>query len=148
MDSFSKKLLTELEQMQQQTGRILRSMSLPRMMPMESAGWQPPADIYESETDIYVYIELAGAVSDSLRVVVDGRRLRVSGQRQLPPQTSIACIHQLELELGPFQRTLNLPEPVEVDRVESTYANGILMVVLPKRVRKERVQIRITPGGM
>ena len=146
MDPFSIKLLEELEQMQQQTGRILRSMSLPRMMPMEAEGWQPAVDIYESETSVYVYAELAGVVNDSLRVTVDGKRLAISGLRQLPPQPSIACIHQLEIELGTFRRTLNLPSLVEVERVESTYANGILIVSLTKRIRRGKVQIQITPG--
>jgi len=146
MDPFSKKLLEELEQMQQHTGRILRSMSLSRMMPMETDGWQPAVDIYEAEAYVYVYAELAGAVSDSLRVTVDGQQLRISGVRQLPPHQSIACIHQLEIELGAFQRTLPLPSAVEIEGVESAYSNGILMVTLPKRTRKGRVTIRITPG--
>jgi len=146
MDPFSRKLLEELEQMQQHTGRILRSMSLSRMMPMESDGWQPAVDIYEAENHIYVYAELAGVVGDSLRVTVDGQQLRISGSRQLPPHQSIACIHQLEIELGTFQRTLTLPSAVELEGVESTYTNGILVVTLPKRIRKGKVKIRITPG--
>lgn len=146
MDPFSKKLLEELEQMQQHTGRILRSMSLTRMMPMETVGWQPAVDVYEAERAVYVYAELAGVTTESLRVTVDGQQLRISGVRQLPPHQSIACIHQLEIELGEFQRTLTLPSAVEIDGVESTYTNGILMVTLPKRVKKGRVSIRITPG--
>lgn len=146
MDPFSKKLLEELEQMQQHTGRILRSMSLSRMMPMDAEGWQPAVDIYEAETHVYVYAELAGAVSETLRVTVDGQQLLISGVRQLPPHQSIACIHQLEIELGAFQRSLPLPSAVEVDGVKSTYANGILAVTLPKQIRKCKVTIRITPG--
>ena len=146
MDPFSKKLLEELEQMQQHTGRILRSMSLSRMMPMEADGWQPAVDMYEAENVLYVYAELAGVVSDTLQVTVDGQQLRISGLRQLPPHQSIACIHQLEIELGSFQRTLPLPSAVEVEGVESTYTNGILVVTLPKQTRKGRVTIRITPG--
>lgn len=146
MDRFSKKLLEELEQMQQHTGRILRSMSLSRMMPLESDGWQPPVDIYEADGFIHVYAELAGVVSDSLRVTVDGLQLKISGVRQLPTHRSIACIHQLEIELGNFQRTLTLPAAVEVEGVESSYNNGILLVTLPKQSRKGRVTIRVTPG--
>lgn len=146
MDPFSKKLLEELEQMQQHTGRILRTMSLPRMMPMDAGGWQPAVDIYEAESSIFVYAELAGALADSLKVTVDGQQLGISGLRQLPAHQSIACIHQLEIELGHFQRTLTLPSAVEMEGVESTYVNGMLMVTLPKRVRKGKVTIRITPG--
>lgn len=146
MDPFSKKLLEELELMQQHTGRIFRSMSLPRMMPMDAGAWQPAVDIYEAEESIFVYAELAGVVGESLKVTVDGQQLGISGVRQLPAHKAIACIHQLEIELGGFQRTLALPAAVEVERVESTYANGMLMVTLPKRTRKGKVTIRITPG--
>nr|WP_320009841.1 Hsp20/alpha crystallin family protein [uncultured Desulfobulbus sp.] len=146
MDPFSKKLLKELEQMQQHTGRILRTMSLPRMMSTDGGGWQPAVDIYEAEDSIYVHAELAGVVTESLKVTVDGQRISISGLRQLPDHQSIACIHQLEIELGAFQRTLTLPAAVEVEAVESTYVNGMLMVTLPKRVRKGKVTIRITPG--
>ena len=147
MDPFSKKLLEELEQMQQHTGRILRSMSLSRMMPLESGGWQPAVDIYEAEDSIHVYADLAGADSDSLQVTVAGQRLRIGGNRRLPPHQSIACIHQLEIELGEFERTVTLPAEVEVERVRSTYTNGILVVSLPKKMRKGKVSIRITPGA-
>jgi len=79
-------------------------------------------------------------------VTVDGQQLRISGVRQLPAHQSIACIHQLEIELGGFQRTLPLPSAVEVEGVKSAYTNGILAVTLPKQTRKGRVMIRITPG--
>lgn len=146
MDPFSKKMLEELEQMQQHTGRILRSMSLSRMMPLESGGWQPAVDIYEAESKIFVYADLAGISSESLRVTATEQQLQISGVRELPAHASIACIHQLEIELGTFQRIVPLPTAVDVDRIESTYANGILLVTLPKRMKKGRITIRINPG--
>ena len=146
MDPFSKKLLEELEQMQQ-TGRILRAMSLTRMMPLESGGWQPPMDIYEADDRIFVYADVAGIAGDSLRVTVTDQQLQVSGVRELPTSESIACIHPLEIELGAFQRTVTLPAVVDVDRVQSVYAGGILAVTLPKRARKGKVTISITPGA-
>ncbi|MBM9537638.1 Hsp20/alpha crystallin family protein [Desulfobulbus alkaliphilus] len=147
MDPFRKRLLEELEHMQQQhTGRILRGMSLLRMMPLVSEGWQPAADMYEAGDYIHVYFDLAGVAGDTLGVTVDGRHLHISGHRELPTHHAIACIHQLEIELGAFQRTVLLPAAVDVEGVESTYSNGILMVTLPKKSRKGKVSIRIMSG--
>ncbi len=146
MDPFSKKILKELEQMQQQTGRMLRNMSISRMMPMESGSWQPPVDIYEAENEVYVYVDIAGVEQDDLDVSVDEHRLKISGSRQLPTQKSIACIHQLEIELGAFERVISLPSVIDVDKVDSRYIHGILVVTLPKRQKKGKVKIRITPG--
>jgi HSP20 family protein len=147
MDPFSRKMLEELEQMRQDTGRILRSMSLSRMMPTETEGWNPPVDIYESEKHLYVYAAMSGVLAESLRVTVADQRLFISGTRQLPAHPAIASIHQLEIELGNFQRTLILPSPVEIEGVESSYVNGILLVTLPKQISKGQVSIRIRHGA-
>lgn len=132
--------------MQERTGRMLRNMSMARMLSLDSGTWQPPADIYESEEEYYVYFDLAGADSQSFSVVVDGHQLRVQGRRQLPPHKSIACIHQLEIELGPFDRTVNLPGTVNIEAVSSTYVNGILTVTLPKKQSRDKIHIEISLG--
>ena len=143
MDSLSRKLMKELEEMQQQTGRMLRNMSLARMMSMESSQWQPAIDVYESDDEFIVYCDLAGTDSESFSVVVDESHVRISGKRQLPRHATIACVHQLEIELGLFNRTVTLPGVVDVDNVKSVYTNGILTVSLPKKQNRGRVNITI-----
>ncbi len=145
MDPFSKKLIAELEEMER-TGRMLRNMSLARMMPYKSGSWQPAVDVYESEGELYLYVDLAGVKKDSMAVVADERQVRIKGLRRLPPQPSIACIHQLEIELGPFERTITLPAVVDANRVSSVFSDGILVITLPKRKKAGKVRIRIIPG--
>ena len=145
MDSFSKKMIAELEEIEQ-VGRRLRNMSLARMMPYKSGSWQPPVDVYEAEEELYLYVDLAGVNKDSLALIVDEQQIRIKGVRQLPPQSSIACVHQLEIELGFFDRTVSLPATVDVDLVSSVYTEGILVVTLPKRKKICKVQIRIISG--
>ena len=146
MDSLSKKLMKELEAMQQQTGRMLRSMSLSRSMSFESGQWQPALDVYESSNEIIIYCELAGTDKDSFSVVVDETQVRIAGVRQLPKHEAIACIHQLEIELGPFSRAVSLPCQIDVDNVSSVYTNGILKITLPKKQSKGKVNISISSG--
>ena len=147
MDPLSRKLLKEMEEMQQRTGRMLRNMSISRMLNMESGTALPPMDIYESDREYFVYADLAGVDAQSFSVVVDGHQLRIHGKRHLPPHKDIACVHQLEIEVGGFDRTVNLPGAVDVEQVTSAYINGILRITLPKRVARGRVNIAITNGG-
>jgi len=147
MDPLSRKLMKELEEMQKQTGRMLRNMSLARMMSLESGQWQPAMDIYETDREYVVYCDIAGVESNSFSVVVDDMRLRISGKRELPKHDAIACVHQLEIELGQFSKTLTLPGPVEVEQVRSVYTNGILGIFLPKRQGRGRINVTITSGG-
>ena len=146
MDSLNKKLLKELEEMQLQTGRMLRNMSITRMISPGSVCWNPPVDIYESEGEYSVYVELAGADRNTLAVIAGENQLRFYGTRQLPPKKSIDCVHQLEIELGSFDRTVTLPAGIDVDHVSSTYTDGILTIVLPKKLRKNKVNITISTG--
>ena len=79
-------------------------------------------------------------------MIAGEHQLRVSGNRQLPAQGSIACVHQLEIELGRFERTVTLPSVVDVDQADSSYSDGILMITLPKRQKKGRIQIQVHEG--
>jgi HSP20 family protein len=145
MDPFSKKLMRELEEMER-AGRMMRNMSLARRMPYLSGNWQPPVDVYEAEDVFYLYVDLAGINREALDVLADEHQVRIKGTRTLPPESSIACVHQLEIEMGPFERTVALPATVDVNGVSSVYTDGILVITLPKRKERGKVQIRISPG--
>ena len=146
MDSLSMKLLKELEEMQMHTGRMFRNMSLARMMSPESGNANPAIDIYESEDEFCVYVDVAGAEKKSLSVIAGENQVRIHGRRHLPARQSIDCVHQLEIELGSFDRTVSLSATVEIDQVTSAYIDGILTVVLPKQKRRSKVNIIISIG--
>ncbi|MDH3347436.1 MAG: Hsp20/alpha crystallin family protein [Desulfobulbaceae bacterium] len=143
MDLLSKRLFKELEEMQQQTGKMLRNMSFAKMGPFETGSQGPPANIYETDADIHVYFDLAGADNDSLTVLAEESKLTVKGRREIPGKYAIVCIHQLELELGEFSRTVDLPSATDVDHVTSVFHNGILAVHLPKKQPREKIQISV-----
>jgi HSP20 family protein len=128
------------------TGRMLRNMSFARMIRIDPGLWQPPVDIYESGDEITVYCDLAGVMKDSLELLVEEHQLHISGRRQLPRTRPLVCIHQLEIEMGAFARTVVLPVPINVDQVISSYLDGILVVSLKKRVESQII-VRIRVEG-
>ncbi len=144
MAPLSRKLFREIQEMQLQTGRMLRNMSFTRMVKVESGLWQPPVDIYESDEEITVYCDLAGVMKDSLELLVEEHQLHISGRRQLPRTPVVVRIHQLEIELGAFARTVALPAIIDVEQVSYSYLDGILVVSLKKRVASQIiVRIRV-----
>lgn len=146
MALIGKKLFREIQEMQTQTGRMLRNMSFTRMVRIESGLWQPPVDIYESEEEITVYCDIAGVVKDSLELLVEEHQVHISGKRQLPRRQAVVCIHQLEIELGAFARTVALPVTIDVEQVSSSYFDGILVISLKKRVENQII-VRIRVEG-
>jgi len=146
MAPIGRKLVREIQEMQLQTGRMLRNMSFTRMVKIESGLWQPPVDIYESDEEITVYCDVAGVMKDSLELLVEEHQLHISGRRQLPGTQAVVRIHQLEIELGAFARTVALPAIIDVEQVSSSYLDGILVVSLKKRVASQII-VRIRVEG-
>jgi HSP20 family protein len=116
------------------------------MVRIESGPWQPPVDIYESDEDITVYCDLAGVMKDSLELLVEEHQVHISGRRQLPRTQAVVRIHQLEIELGDFARTVALPMAIDVEQVSSSCFDGILIVSLKKRVANQII-VRIRVEG-
>lgn len=96
------------------------------------AGWHPPADVCETETEVHLYIEVAGMNPDTLDLRVERDRLILQGERKRPHGPGEAY-HQTEILMGAFHRTFNLSSNVDPDGIQAKYANGMLEIVLPKR---------------
>ena len=94
--------------------------------------WQPDVDIFETETELVVRVEIAGVRSQDLNVKVDGQILRISGIRLAPEGFQVRRLHQMEIACGPFERRLRIPIPFDRNAVTAQVADGFLNVVLPK----------------
>lgn len=70
--------------------------------------WEPPADVFETETEIVVCIALPGAARDSIRVEIGPTGLLVSADRSLPPELATMRVRRLEIPYGRFERRIEL----------------------------------------
>lgn len=143
MDYLKKGPPKDFFDIEKRLGRMMRNMSLIRMSPLEKNGWFPAADIYESDQEIIVYMDVSGVNPQTLSVIAEETALTVSGERNIKVDTNIKSIHQLEIERGVFKRTLTLPSPIDVSATTSTSKNGFLIVQLPKQKKKGKIEIAV-----
>jgi HSP20 family protein len=133
MDDFDRKIFEEFKELERQLGRMLRSSSLSRALPMTSSdGWQPAVDVYETKDDIIVLMDTAGIDMNNLAITAEKKRIIVEGMRNLPKRGNVCCIHQLEIEMGYFKRTINFPVAVMHSEPVFSCQNGILEIRLSK----------------
>jgi HSP20 family protein len=110
-------------------------------------GWRPNVDCvrtYDPGALQFIF-ELAGIDPTDIRIDATPATLSVRGVRRRPVEAR--RVLQLELEIGPFERHLQLPEEVDVERATATYEHGLLTIVLPVAVRPPRavtVPIEVT----
>ena len=93
--------------------------------------WRPPTDVYETDEQIVVQVEIPGVESASFSVSLNERRLSVSGTR-VDPGPERRAYHQMEVHFGEFRSDVELPGPIDETHIEVEYCDGFLRLNLPK----------------
>jgi len=99
--------------------------------------WRPAVNLCEHETFYCIVVELAGMKATDIDLRAEEGLLVLSGERFLPEnkeEPGSVRLHLMEIDHGRFQRAIELPENVDIDRIEAFYRNGYLWVRIPKTV--------------
>ncbi len=100
-------------------------------------GFEPPTDLYETDDEVVVRMEIAGLKTDTahLSIAVQDQVLTIAGTREDPAAGQRRKYDQIEIFTGPFFRTLSLPCEVDEPGAAASYDDGFLVIVLPKLIR-------------
>ena len=102
--------------------------------------WHPPTDVYETDSNVMVKIEVAGVQEEELVVRLQERVLTVRGHRGDP--AAKLSYQQMEISYGEFCSEVTLPCDVDETGVEASYDKGFLYIQLPKQRLQHKVPIR------
>ncbi|MEP7287976.1 MAG: Hsp20/alpha crystallin family protein [Chloroflexota bacterium] len=105
----------------------------------QSHVWRPPTDVFELEDRLVVMVEIGGMRDGEFSVVLQDRRLTISGVRRRAAHEQLA-FHQMEVRYGEFRTEISLPWPVQRTGVSATYREGFLKVELP-HAPNQQIQI-------
>lgn len=101
-------------------------------------GWKPSVNLYESEDEFIICVDLAGMKPAQIDVHTEGNTMVIRGDRPMPHQQTggTISVHQMEIDWGPFERQIEIPEGVEHEEIGANYKDGFLWVVLPRRISR------------
>jgi HSP20 family protein len=152
MVQFRRDWLTRLDMMQQEMDRLLGHLagSKPPQGRFSPSAWEPAMDVFESDGEIVVAIELAGVRESDIEMTVDRDTFTIRGFRRKSSRTSgNRAYYQMEIASGPFRRSIKLRAPIDTAKMRASYEDGLVEVVLPKagakRIQTLRIQAR-KPG--
>jgi HSP20 family protein len=92
---------------------------------------RPQIDVFRTENPpaLTLVVEIPGADPDAMKIVLDGRRLLIAGERERPRVEG--QWYRSEIEYGPFEREVSLAFDVNVEEASASYRRGLLRIVLP-----------------
>lgn len=110
--------------------------------------WCPPTDVFETENDIFIKMEIAGMRLENISVVLDEDRITVSGFREDTTKGKRIRFRQMEVKYTRFNRQFLIPSSANGEDVEALYSEGFLTVRIGKRTAPGKktppVKIRIS----
>jgi HSP20 family protein len=92
-------------------------------------GW-PKIEATEDDKALRITAELPGVDEKDVEVVLDNDVLTIRGEKKSAIEDKDR--HYSECYYGRFERLIPLPAAIEEDKLEATFKNGVLSVVLPK----------------
>ncbi|HAL47160.1 MAG: heat-shock protein Hsp20 [Chloroflexi bacterium] len=111
----------------------------PRARVEHGDSWSLPVDVTQDDDTVIVRASLPGFKAEDINVSVDDGVLLISGETEASSEQDSDGYLLRERRSGKFRRALKLPETVDADKAESTYADGVITITLPKtEVRKAR----------
>jgi len=108
-----------------------------------NGSYRPAADAWESADAVVVELALPGADPNSVEVTYEQDSLTVSGT--LPERDADQTWVLRERPRGGFQRRFALNTPIEVEKAEATFKDGVLTLRLPKSeaTKPRKINVRM-----
>jgi HSP20 family protein len=138
----------ELAQLQDRVNRLFQETGTgSREEGFTTSSFVPAVDIYETEHNIVLQMEVPGIDQKDLDIRIENNTITVRGERKFSKEVKEENFHRVERRYGAFQRSFSLPNTVNTENVAADYESGILKVTLAKRAEAKPKQIKVNVGG-
>jgi HSP20 family protein len=145
--------LREFTALQNEMGRLLGQMwGTPGGVGAGNgpSSWLPALDVWETEDELVLALDLPGIEEDKVNVEVDDGVLTVSGQRDRTVEVKDEHFARFERRYGTFSRSVTLPQGIDEGKIAAEFTNGVLQIHVPKPEERKpkRIQIGDNPGAI
>lgn len=92
----------------------------------------PPMDLVEGEKAFELTAEMPGVAEKDIEVKVVADVLTIKGKTEEAKEEKNEGYHLKERRYGAYERSVRIPETVEMGKIEAAFKNGVLTVTMPK----------------
>jgi HSP20 family protein len=116
---------------------------LPAEETMPFSPWTPSCDIYETDKELVLKMELPEMKKEDVHVTIENNLLTLRGERKFDEKLERENFHRIERHYGEFFRTFTLPTFVDGNKIFAEFKDGLLTVTLPKNTAAIPKQIEV-----
>jgi len=111
------------------------------------ADWAPSCDIEEEGDRYIIKADLPGVDKKDIDVKLENGVISIRGEKQIAKETGKGTKrHRTERFHGTFARSFTLPDAVQDERVDASYKDGVLSLVIPKaeEAKPKSIDIKVS----
>ncbi len=114
-----------------------------------AGGWgsTPAINMMEKETAYELTAELPGMDESNIELKVAGGVLTIKGEKKEEKEEKGGDYVLSERRFGLIQRSIPLPESIDLDRIEASFKKGVLTVTMPKTPEAQKSERKIAIKG-
>ena len=106
----------------------------------------PNIDVRETETEFVVEAELPGMDEKDITVTLNNGVLTLKGEKKSEREEKKDDYHLMERNYGSFQRSFQVADTIDADKIKATFEKGVLKVTMAKRPEAVKSEKRIPIG--
>ncbi|BAY11522.1 Hsp20/alpha crystallin family protein [Calothrix sp. NIES-2098] len=133
----------ELNAIQRQLNSLFEDTRVPSTVFEKGLVRVPAAELQETEDAIHLKLELPGLDAKDLDIQVTEKAVSVKAERKTENKTEEKGVTKTEFYYGKFQRVIPLPAPIQNDKVQADYKDGILNLTLPKTEQAKNKVVKV-----
>ena len=103
-------------------------------------------DVVQDGDDLIVHASLPGVDPDDIQVTLEDGLLTIEGETGSESEEQKGDYLLRERRFGRFHRALRLPNSVDSEKAQPSYANGVLTITVPKQEAKKARRLEIKTG--
>jgi len=133
----------EVETLQDEINRLFDSARVAEPRGLFERTFSPAIDVLESDDGFEVLCDMPGIEIKDVEISIAGSVLTIKGERKAGGSAGNGNVYKTDTKAGRFQRTVQLPLPVDPDKVDAVLKDGVLQIALPKDEELKPRQISV-----
>ena len=93
----------------------------------------PAINIQDNDNEFLIELAVPGMKKSDFKIDIENDILTISAEKRKEDEINEANYTRREFSYTAFNRSFTLPETVDSDKIEASYTDGVLGILIPKK---------------